>query len=674
MTRKILVTSALPYANGSIHIGHLVEYLQTDIWVRFQKLIGNDCRYFCADDTHGTPIMIRARKEGKTPEEIIGKMYDEHVKDFAAFDIEFDNFYSTHSDENRELASMIYNRLKEAGHIASREVEQAYCDHDKMFLPDRFIRGICPKCKAEDQYGDSCEVCHATYTPLDLIKPACSICGNAPVQKKSTHFFFKLADFEPQLKEWIGAGHVHQQVANKLQEWFDQGLRDWDISRDAPYFGFEIPGEKDKYFYVWLDAPIGYIASTKNYCDKNGLNWEDYWVNGDAEIHHFIGKDITYFHALFWPAMLMGAGLKTPDRLAIHGFLTVNGEKMSKSRGTFINASTYLNHLDPQYLRYYYFCKLGPDTGDVDLSLDDFVSRVNSDLIGNIVNLASRSAQMLGKNFDGKCGKLSDEGRGLLAGLKAAADEISDNYESRNFATAARKVRALADEVNKYFDERKPWVAIKEDKDHALESLTTTLNAVKVLTTYVKPVLPAHAARIEKLLNIDPLVWANISDELEDHQINKFERLMERVDPKKVEAMVEESKEELAAAQEAEAPKLTGPLADDPIAEEIDFDQFMKVDLRVAEIVEAEIIEEADKLLRFQVDLGGERRQIIAGIRKAYKPEDMVGRKVVIVANLKPRKMKFGMSEGMIIAAGPGGEEVFVTSPDEGAKPGQRLH
>ncbi len=671
MTRKLLVTSALPYANGSIHIGHLVEYLQTDIWVRFQKLIGNECHYFCADDTHGTPIMIRARKEGITPEELIGKMHEEHLRDFTAFDIEFDNYYSTHSPENKELASMIYTRLKEAGHISSREVEQAYCEHDKMFLPDRFIRGTCPKCKAEDQYGDNCEVCNATYTPLDLIKPACSICGNPPVQKKSTHFFFKLADFEPQLKEWIHGGHVHQQVANKLQEWFDQGLRDWDISRDAPYFGFEIPGEEGKFFYVWLDAPVGYIASTKNYCEKNGLNWEDFWINDDTEIHHFIGKDITYFHALFWPAMLMGAELKTPDRLAIHGFLTVNGEKMSKSRGTFISASTYLNHLDPQYLRYYYFCKLGPDTGDVDLSLEDFVSRVNSDLIGNIVNLASRSAQMLGKNFDGKCGKLSEEARKLLTGLKDASAEIAESYETRNFATAARKIRALADEVNKYFDERKPWVAIKEDKEHALESLTATLNAVRILTTYVKPVLPVHAEKIEKLLNISPLTWANIADELEDHQINKFERLMERVDPKKVEAMVEESKEQQAAEQ---APAATGPLAEDPIAEEIDFDQFMKVDLRVAEIVEAEIIEEADKLLRFQVDLGGERRQIIAGIRKAYKPEDMIGRKVVIVANLKPRKMKFGMSEGMIIAAGPGGEEVFVTSPDEGAKPGQRLH
>ena len=671
MTRKLLVTSALPYANGSIHIGHLVEYLQTDIWVRFQKLYGNECRYFCADDTHGTPIMIRARKEGKTPEELIEKMHDEHLRDFTDFGIEFDNYYSTHSPENKELASMIYTRLKDAGHIYKRKVEQAYCEHDKMFLPDRFIRGTCPKCKAEDQYGDSCEACHATYTPLDLIKPACSVCGNTPIQQESVHFFFKLGDFETQLKEWISGGHVHQQVANKLQEWFEQGLRDWDISRDAPYFGFEIPGEKDKFFYVWLDAPVGYIASTKNYCETNGLNWEDLWVNGDTEIHHFIGKDITYFHALFWPAMLMGSGLKTPDNLAIHGFLTVNGEKMSKSRGTFISASTYLNHLDPQYLRYYYFCKLGPDTADVDLSLDDFVSRVNSDLIGNIVNLASRSAQMIGKNFDGKCGKLSDEARKLLAGLNDAADEIANNYETRNFASAARRIRALADEVNKYFDERKPWAAIKEDTDHALESLTTTLNAVRILTTYVKPVLPTHALKIEKLLNIEPLTWANRADELEDHQINKFERLMERVDPKKVEAMVDESKEQQAADQ---APAPTGPLAEDPIAEEIDFDQFMKVDLRVAEIVEAEVIEEADKLLRFQVDLGGERRQIIAGIRKAYKPEDMIGRKVVIVANLKPRKMKFGMSEGMIVAAGPGGDEVFITSPDEGAKPGQRLH
>ena len=670
MTRKLLVTSALPYANGSIHIGHLVEYLQTDIWVRFQKLFGNQCLYFCADDTHGTPIMIRARKEGITPEKLIGEMHKQHLADFTDFQIEFDNYYSTHSPENRELASMIYGRLKDAGHIDSRDVEQAYCEHDKMFLPDRFIRGICPKCGAEDQYGDSCEVCNSTYTPLELKNAACSICGNKPVQKKSVHFFFKLGDFEKQLHEWINGGHVHQQVANKLQEWFSQGLRDWDISRDAPYFGFEIPGEKDKFFYVWLDAPVGYIASCKNYCDKNGLNWEDFWVNGDTEIHHFIGKDITYFHALFWPAMLMGAGLKTPDQLAIHGFLTVNGEKMSKSRGTFISARTYLDHLDPEYLRYYYTCKLGPDTGDIDLSLEDFVSRVNSDLIGKIVNLASRSAQMIGKNFDFTCGKISADGHELLNNLRSKSEQIAEGFDSRNFAAAVRTIRELADEVNRYLDGRKPWAAIKEDREHALESLTTTLNSVLILAVYLKPILPGYVAKIEELLNIDPLSWGDTAIVLEDHKINKFERLMERIDPVKVEAMVDDSKQQA----EEKAPEPTGPLAEDPIAAEIDFDEFMKVDLRVAEIVEAEIIEEADKLLRFQVDLGGERRQIIAGIRKAYKPEDMIGRKVVIVANLKPRKMKFGMSEGMIIAAGPGGEEVFVTSPDEGAKAGQRLH
>ncbi len=671
MTRKILVTSALPYANGSIHIGHLVEYLQTDMWVRFQKLRGNKCYYFCADDTHGTPIMIRARKEGVKPEDLIEKMHCEHQADFNEFQIEFDNYYTTHSTENKELACMIYTRLKEGGHIDTREVEQAYCEHDKMFLPDRFIRGICPKCGAADQYGDSCEVCNSTYTPLELKEPACSICGNKPVRKKSEHFFFKLGDFEKQLHDWINGGHVHKQVANKLQEWFNAGLRDWDISRDAPYFGFEIPGEKDKFFYVWLDAPIGYIASCRNYCEKNGLNWEDFWVKGDCEIHHFIGKDITYFHALFWPAMLMGAGLRTPDQLAIHGFLTVNGEKMSKSRGTFISARTYLNHLDPEYLRYYYSCKLGPDTGDVDLSLDDFVSRVNSDLIGKIVNLASRSAQMLGKNFDFTCGTLSEEARSLLAKLRSKADSIATDFEGRNFATAVRTVRELADEVNRYLDERKPWSAIKEDRDHALESLTTTLNAVMILTIYLKAVIPAYAERIEKLLNIEPLNWSDINNELESHTINKFERLMERVDPEKVNAMVEESKQQ---AEAAAAPAPTGPLVDEPLATEIEFDDFLKVDLRVVEIVEAEIIEEADKLLRLQVDLGGERRQIIAGIRKAYKPEDLVGRKVVICANLKPRKMKFGVSEGMIIAAGPGGEDIFITSPDSGAKPGQRLH
>lgn len=674
MTRKILVTSALPYANGAIHIGHLVEYLQTDMWVRFQKLRGNECYYFCADDTHGTPIMIRARKEGISPEELIGKMHVEHERDFSEFQIEFDNYYSTHSPENRQLAEMIYNRLKDGGHIDSREVEQAYCEHDKMFLPDRFIRGICPKCGAADQYGDNCEVCNSTYSPLELKEAKCSVCGNAPVQKKSKHLFFKLADFGKELHDWINGGHVHQQIANKLQEWFSQGLRDWDISRDAPYFGFEIPGEAGKYFYVWLDAPVGYIASTMNYCEKKGLNWEDFWVKDDAEVHHFIGKDITYFHALFWPAMLMGAGLRTPTQLAIHGFLTVNGEKMSKSRGTFISARTYLNHLDPEYLRYYYSCKLGPDTGDVDLSLEDFVSRVNSDLVGKIVNLASRSAQMLGKNYDSCCGKLSAEARELLAKLRSKSEEIAESFESRNFATAVRTIRSLADEVNRYLDERKPWTAIKEDRGHALESLTTTLNAVLILTVYLKAILPGYASRIEKLLNVGSLQWSDVSRELEEHKINEFERLMERIDNKKVEAMIEETKAQQAAAAPAAEPAKEDVLAAEPLAEQIEIDDFLKVDLRVVKIISAEAVVESDKLVKLQVDLGGQPRQILAGIRKAYKPEDLVGRNVVICANLKPRKMKFGVSEGMILAAGSGGEDIFITSPDEGAKPGQRLH
>jgi methionyl-tRNA synthetase len=670
MARRILVTAALPYANGSIHIGHLVEYIQTDIWVRFQKMNGHDCIYCCADDTHGTPIMIRARQEGIQPEELIGRMYEEHKKDFAGFDIQFDNYYTTHSPENRQLSETIYNRLKEKGHIVTRDVEQAYCENDQMFLPDRFIRGSCPKCGAPDQYGDSCEICHATYTPLDLNDAACSICGIRPTQRKSKHYFFQLGNFTKELQNWMAGERLHDQVQNKLQEWFSQGLRDWDISRDAPYFGFLIPGETDKYFYVWLDAPIGYMASTMDYCKRNRLNFEDYWCNQGTEIHHFIGKDITYFHALFWPAMLMGADFNTPTKLTIHGFLTVNGEKMSKSRGTFISAATYRKYLDPEYLRYYYACKLGPGTEDIDLNTGDFVSRVNSDLVGKLANLASRSVPMLTRNLDSRLGDLSLEGKELLKVLQDHAETIGQDFESRNYATAVRRVCGLADEVNRYFDKRKPWLAIKEDAEHARETLTVSLNAVRLLTIYLKPVLPVFAAKIEKILNIDPLRWSDAATLLENCRVNDFERLIDRVDIKKVDEMIEESKEQQAAAQPAQP----SPLEEEPIAEQISYDEFMKVDLRVAKVMKVETIEGADKLLRLELDLGGMTKTVLAGIRKAYKPDELLGKKMIVVANLAPRKMKFGVSEGMILAAGPGGADVFVLTVDDGARPGQRVH
>jgi len=676
MTRKILVTSALPYANGSIHIGHLVEYIQTDIWVRFQKMRGHDCLYCCADDTHGTPIMIRARQEGVPPEQLIEAMHSEHIRDFENFSVAFDNYYTTHSEENRQCSETIYNRLQEAGHIVTRQVEQAYCEHCKMFLPDRFIRGTCPKCGTPDQYGDSCESCHATYTPLELKDAHCSLCGKPPVRRESKHYFFRLGDFTEPLKEWVQSGHVHEQVQNKLQEWFDQGLRDWDISRDAPYFGFLIPGETDKYFYVWLDAPVGYMASTMNYCQKNNLNFEDYWCGDQVEIHHFIGKDITYFHALFWPAMLMGAGFSTPSRLAIHGFLTVNGEKMSKSRGTFIKAETYLNHLDPQYLRYYYACKLGAGTDDVDLNLDDFAARVNSDLVGNFANLASRSVPMLTKNLGGKLGRLTDPARELLHKLQSEAENIATAYEERSFAAAVRNISALAAEVNRYFDQRKPWLAVKNDPEHARETLTAVLNAVRLLTIYLKPILPGFAARIESILRVEPLCWSDSETLLGEHEIGQFERLVERVDMKKVNAMIEESKAvgESKNQPESKNDQPTSELDKDPVAEQISFDEFMKVDLRVARVVKAETVEGADKLLRLEMDLGGQTRTVLAGIRKAYTPDKLLGKKMVMVANLAPRKMKFGVSEGMILAAGPGDSDIFILTADEGAQPGQRVH
>ena len=670
MTRKLLVTSALPYANGPIHIGHLVEYLQTDIWVRFQKAMGNECRYFCADDTHGTPIMIRAKAEGVTPEELINRVHAEHYRDFIDFGIEFDNYYSTHSEENRQFSEMIYTCASKAGSIVKKEIQQAYDEREKMWLPDRYIQGTCPRCKAADQYGDSCDSCGAHYQTTELIDPVSTVSGNRPILKESTHYFFQLSQYEDALKELFKGGYVQASVQNKLDEWFSAGLKDWDISRDGPYFGFKIPGEEDKYFYVWLDAPIGYMASIQNYCDKNGLDFENLWNGDEYEIYHFIGKDIMYFHALFWPAVLMSADLRLPTKLFVHGFLTVNGQKMSKSRGTFIKASTYLNHLDPQYLRYYYASKLTSGVGDIDLSVEDFINRVNSDLVGKLANLASRSGPMLSKKLDGMLGTLDDKGRALIDELITAKPEIVDHYENLNYAAAIRKIAALADVCNKYVEEQQPWVTIKTDSEGTRTTLTAILNAVRMLTIYLKPVLPQYADKIEQFLAVDPLTFADTDTVFENHKIDNFVRLIERIEKEKVEAMVEESKQQTTPQQIEQAqPKL-----DEPLEAECEFGDFMKVDLRIAKIATALAVEGADKLLQLELDLGGVTKNVFAGISKAYKPEDLVGRLVLCVANLKPRKMRFGVSEGMVCAAGPGGEEIFLLSPDSGAKPGQRVH
>ena len=671
MPRQIVVTSALPYANGPIHIGHLVEYLQTDIWVRFQKACGHRCFYFCADDTHGTPIMISARTAGIAPEELIGRIHREHEADFARFHIEFDNYYTTHSPENKELSELIFTRLNEAGSIARRDVEQTYCESCKMPLPDRYVRGTCPRCAATDQYGDSCEVCSATYQPKDLIEPHCATCGATPVLQTSEHYFFKLGDYEQQLKDLIRGGHTQKSVANKLDEWFQAGLKDWDISRDGPYFGFKIPGEENKYFYVWLDAPIGYMASARNYCQAHGLDFDELWNSPDNELYHFIGKDIMYFHALFWPAMLMGSGFKTANKLFVHGFLTINGEKMSKSRGTFIRAATFARHLDPECLRYYYASKLTDGVDDIDLGIEDFINRTNADLVGKYANLASRSGPMLTKKLDGRLGRLDDEGRALVDKLAAAKDGIVGNYEGLNYAAVVRTLTALADEANRYVEQKQPWTTIKSDPEQTRTTLTAVLNAMRILTIYLKPILPEFAGKVEKFLLVDSLSFADVAGRLEDCPIGTFERLFERIDEEQVNAMIDESKEGQAATP-APNPEPETETAS-PFKPEVTIDDFAKVDLRIAKVVAAKAVEGADRLLHLVVDVGGVERNVMAGIAKAYEPEQLVGRLVVFFANLKPRKMRFGTSEGMILACGPGGKDVFLLSPDEGAEAGQSV-
>lgn len=670
MPRKIVVTSALPYANGPIHIGHLVEYLQTDIWVRFQKLCGNQCFYFCADDTHGTPIMISARAANTTPEKLIEQMHKEHKADFDSFHVEFDNYYTTHSPENRQFSELIFNRLNESGSIVKRDVEQTYCDNCQMWLPDRYVRGTCPRCKAEDQYGDSCEVCSATYQTTDLINPYCATCGATPTSRTSEHYFFRLSNFEQQLKDLIAGGHTQKSVANKLDEWFRTGLKDWDISRDGPYFGFKIPGEEDKYFYVWLDAPIAYMASAKNYCDRSNLDFEQVWNSKEYELYHFIGKDIMYFHALFWPAMLMGSGFKTANKLFVHGFLRVNGEKMSKSRGTFIKASTYAKHLNPEYLRYYYASKLTNSIDDIDLGIEDFISRTNSDLVGKFANLASRSGPMLTKKLNGQLGQLDGDGRQLVDKLVGAKERIAQDYEQLNFASVVRTIVALADEANRYVEVNQPWATVKTDLEKTRVTLTAVINAVRILTIYLKPILPKYAEKVATFLNVDGLQFADTATVLENHKINDFERLFERIDEEQVNTMIEESKESQAA-------RPAGGRAESGQAEqfkpECTIEDFAKIDLRIARVIKAEPVEGADRLLRLELDVGGPQRSVLAAIATAYKPEELAGKLVVYFANLKPRKMRFGLSEGMILASGTGGKDIFLLSADEGAQPGQQI-
>ncbi|WP_444888034.1 methionine--tRNA ligase [Microbulbifer sp. JMSA008] len=671
-TRKILVTSALPYANGSLHLGHILEYIQTDIWARFQRSRGNDCLYICADDAHGTAIMLKAEQLGLTPEQHIANMQAEHERDFADFLIGVDNYHSTHSEENRELSAMIYRRLSENGHIASRTITQAFDPEKQLFLADRYIKGTCPRCSTPDQYGDNCEACGATYSPTELIDPVSAISGATPVEKESEHFFFTLPAFTEFLRNWTRSGTLQDEVANKLAEWLEEGLQEWDISRDAPYFGFEIPDAPGKYFYVWLDAPIGYMASLKNYCDKNGSDWLDYWKkDSNAEVYHFIGKDIVNFHALFWPAMLDSADFRTPNKVCVHGFLTVNGKKMSKSRGTFINARNYLDHLSPEYLRYYFAAKLTAGVDDLDLNLDDFIAKVNSDLVGKVVNIASRTAKFVNKAGGKLATELADEQ--LWDQFVEAAPRIADYYEQREYARAMRDIMALADAANAWIADKAPWSLAKQEGTEAevLAICSQGVNMFRALITWLAPVLPNTAQKAAEFLNSE-LDWTQATTPLADHEIKKFKPLLQRVEKTQVDAVMEAAQESLAQLQ-AEVKAASGPLAEDPIAEQIQFDDFAKVDLRIALIAEAEHVEGAGKLLRLTLDLGGETRQVFAGIKSAYAPEELVGKHTVMVANLAPRKMRFGVSEGMVLAAGPGGKDLWILEPHTGAKPGMRV-
>ena len=675
--RKILATSALPYANGPIHLGHLVEYIQTDIWTRFQRLRGHEAYYVCAEDTHGTPIMLKARDEGLTPESLIEKIGNEHRRDFADFNIAFDNYYTTHSEENQHFSEFIFEQLKTKGHIDARTITQAYDPVEKMFLPDRFIRGTCPRCGAEDQNGDNCEVCGATYAPTDLADAVSVISGVTPVSRDSEHYFVRLSDFEPMLRDWTGSGRLQSEVVNKLNEWFDTGLQDWDISRDAPYFGFEIPGAPGKYFYVWLDAPIGYMASFRNFCNSSGVDFDTFWAaDAPAELYHFVGKDILYFHTLFWPAMLHGAGFRTPTAVFTHGFLTINGQKMSKSRGTFIKARTYLNHLDPDYLRYYFAAKLNNRIEDIDFNVEDFVVRVNADLVGKVVNIASRCAGFIEKRFQGQLsGTLHDPA--LTMKFCEQHSAICQYFENREFSRAIREIMALADLANQYINDVKPWIIAKDDTraDELQAVCTQGLNLFRMLITWLAPVVPKLAERSGEFLG-HPITTENALDQvtkpLLDHQIGPFVRLLDRIALEDANAMMEDTQ---FMNEDEGNNSMSKHLKDDPISAEITIDEFAKVDLRVVRVNAAETVEGADRLLKLTLDLDGETREVFAGIKSEYDPQTLVGRHVVMVANLAPRKMRFGVSNGMILAASGANDAdgIFLLSPDNGAESGMRV-
>ncbi|WP_107726783.1 methionine--tRNA ligase [Neisseria weaveri] len=690
--RKILVTSALPYANGSIHLGHMVEHIQTDIWVRFQKMRGHECHYCCADDTHGTPVMLAAQKQGMKPEDMIAKVREEHLADFTGFHIGYDNYYSTHSPENKELSEQIYLALKANGKIESCVIEQLFDPEKNMFLPDRFVKGECPKCHAKDQYGDNCESCGTTYSPTELINPYSAVSGATPVLKESEHFFFKLGECADYLKEWTSGStelsdgrtqpHLQAEALNKMNEWLGGGengettLSDWDISRDAPYFGFEIPGAPGKYFYVWLDAPVGYMASFKNLCDRTGLNYDEYFQAGSqTEMYHFIGKDILYFHALFWPAMLKFSGHRAPTGVFAHGFLTVDGQKMSKSRGTFITAKSYLDGgLNPEWMRYYIAAKLNSKIEDIDLNLNDFIARVNSDLVGKYVNIAARAAGFIAKRFEGRLKDVS--GSELVQKLAAERDSIAADFEHREYAKALREIMALADAVNEYVDANKPWeLAKQEGQDARLHEVCSELiNAFKILTIYLAPVLPKVAERAAAFLNLDGLRWADAATVLpEGHTINKYEHLMQRVEQKQVDDLIEANKQSIQTASTEAAPAETGQYA--PVAEQASFDDFMKIDMRVAKVLNCEAVEGSTKLLKFDLDFGFEKRVIFSGIAASYpNPAELNGRMVIAVANFAPRKMaKFGVSEGMILSAATADGKLKLLDVDAGAQPGDKV-
>lgn len=683
-TRKMLVTCALPYANGAIHLGHMLEHIQADIWVRFQRMRGHEVHFVCADDAHGTPIMLNAAKQGITPEQLIEKAKTDHVADFKGFNISFDNYHSTHSDENRELTTAMYKKLKENGFIKSRVISQLFDPEKQMFLPDRFVKGTCPKCKAEDQYGDNCEVCASTYSPMDLINPRSVVSGATPIVKESEHFFFDLPAFEEMLKAWTRSGSLQSEIANKMQEWFESGLQQWDISRDAPYFGFPIPDAENKFFYVWLDAPIGYMASFKNLCDRTGLDYQSFWQkDSTAELYHFIGKDIVYFHSLFWPAMLEGCEQRKPTNIFAHGYVTVDGVKMSKSRGTFIQASTYLKHIDPECLRYYYAAKLNERIEDLDLSLTDFIQRVNSDIVNKLVNLASRNAGFIAKRFEGKLATSLDD-QALFAEFVAQSEQIAAHYESREFNKAIRVIMDLCDKANKYIDDKAPWVIAKEEgKEAELQAVCSMgIELFRILMSYLKPVLPQLAERAEAFLQSE-LRWDNIAQPLLGHSVAPFKSLFTRLEQKQIDAVIEETKALFAEASKAEektkqAVKKVENIANngeiEPILPEITIDDFAKLDLRVAKVISCEAVPESNKLLKFQLDLGDHQRQVFSGIKAAYNnPEELNGRFVIMVANLAPRKMKFGLSEGMILSAGTGGSDLFLLSGDEGIRAGMQV-